>query len=219
MRSSVRSTISSTLRANGGGRISRRVRLHGATSASIAIAVVAWARGRQRHMPLVVPTTLLTALLAGCAQVPNQWVEDGPATASEWQSPTAQDVQARYAAAPLRQRGWEKATAPGESDAVQHWPLYFEDPFVDKGHGRQGLNKYHVGWEDYVALPYGYSRFTLNWLMFPVSAVVTPPWTLMESDGRLSRQALGYDHDAARAGAASRPPAEAGDEAGASSAE
>jgi hypothetical protein len=35
--------------------------------------------------------------------------------------------------------------------------------------------------------------------MLPVSAVVTPPCMLMESDGQLSRQALGYDHDATRA--------------------
>jgi len=132
--------------------------------------------------------------------VPNQWREDGPATTAEWDSPTAKDLRANYAPAAQRHRDWDVATV-AEPAAVTHWPLYFEDPFVDKGHGREGLNKYHIGWEDYLAMPYSYSRFTLNWLMLPASAVVTPPWTLLESDGRLSRQILGYDHDATRAGA------------------
>jgi hypothetical protein len=81
--------------------------------------------------------------------------------------------------------------------ATRHWPTYFEDPFEDKGAGREGRNQHYIGWEDYVALPYCYARFTLNWLGFPVSAIVTPPWTVMVSDGRVSRQALGHDHDAA----------------------
>jgi hypothetical protein len=139
-------------------------------------------------------------LLPGCAQVPNQWVEDGPAATEDWDSPTTRDVRAEYAPSKQRHRDWEVVPLAAESGVVTHWPTYFEDPFVDKGDGREGLNKYRLGWEDYIAMPYCYSRFTLNWLMLPVSAVVTPPWTLMESDGRISRQALGYDHDATRAG-------------------
>lgn len=137
--------------------------------------------------------------LAGCTHVPNQWVEDGPATTTEWESPTTKDLQAEYTPAEQHHRDWEAMPVAAESGMVTHWPLYFEDPFVDKGAGREGLNKYHIGWEDYVALPYSYARFTLNWLMCPASAVVTPPWTLMESDGQISRQALGPDHDATRA--------------------
>jgi len=89
------------------------------------------------------------------------------------------------------------AGAP-ETGAVTHWPLYFEDPFVDKGHGRTDAttphNVYHLGWEDWLAIPYGAARFTGNWLALPISAIVTPPWTPMESDGKLSKQLLGYDH-------------------------
>lgn len=33
-------------------------------------------------------------------------------------------------------------------------------------------------------------------MLLPASAVVTPPWTVMVSDGQISRQLLGYDHDA-----------------------
>ncbi|MFQ5805991.1 MAG: hypothetical protein ACE5I3_06030 [Phycisphaerae bacterium] len=149
-------------------------------------------------------------LLAGCAHVPNQWTEDGPATTAEWDSPTAKDLRANYAPGEQRHRDWDVAAFAAESGAVTHWPPYFEDPFADQGPGREGLNKYHIDWEDYVALPYGYARFTLNWLMLPASAVVTPPWTLMESDGRISRQALGYDHDATRADSVVSEPVRTG---------
>jgi hypothetical protein len=148
----------------------------------------------------VVSPLVAALLLVGCAHVPNQWIEDGPATTETWESPTAVDLRANHTPAQQRHRDWETSSLAAEPVVGTHWPLYFEDPFVDKGHGREGLNRYHIGWEDYVALPYCYARFTLNWLMLPLSATVTPPCVLMESDGRLSRQALGYDHDAARAG-------------------
>ena len=144
-------------------------------------------------------------LLVGCAHVPNQFRDDAPSVTAQLDSPTVLDVKERGELAEPRSRGWEATTVSAESGAVTHWPLYFEDPFEDKGHGRTDATHpgdvYRLGWEDYVAFPYGLARFTANWLFLPVSAVVTPPWTLMESDGRLSRQALGYDHDATRAGA------------------
>ena len=148
----------------------------------------------------VVSPLVAALLLVGCAHVPNQGIEDGPATTETWDSPTAVDLRANHTPAQQRHRDWETSSLAAEPVVGTHWPLYFEDPFVDKGHGREGLNRYHIGWEDYVALPYCYARFTLNWLMLPLSATVTPPCVLMESDGRLSRQALGYDHDAARDG-------------------
>ena len=95
----------------------------------------------------------------------------------------------------VRQRGYEPFELHAEDEGVTHGPLYFEDPFEDKGSvdGR-------FAWtgEDYLQMFYWRGRFLLNTVFFPVSAVVTPPWTVMESDGHLSRQALGYDHDAER---------------------
>ena len=149
-------------------------------------------RGYDGASRLALCATLL-ALLAGCAHVPNPWREDGPSAVMDWDSPTAADVYARFEPAVQLQRDWPRVEVAAESGAVTHWPLYFEDPFEDKGAGRA---EYRLGWEDYIAMPYSYARFTLNWLMLPVSAIVTPPWTLMESDGNLSRQMLGYDHDA-----------------------
>jgi hypothetical protein len=147
---------------------------------------------------------LLLCLPLGCAYVPNQFREDGPSARANWDSPTAADVKARFTPAQPRQRDWPQTTAAAESGAVTHWPLYFEDPFEDKGHGRTDDSHphdvYRGGWEDFLAVPYCFARFTGNWLMLPVSAIVTPPVAVMESDGRLSRQLLGYDHDAAPTG-------------------
>lgn len=154
---------------------------------------------------------VVVALLAGCARVPNQFREDGPAATVEWDTPTARDIKARFAPAEPRHREWAAAAVAAESGAIQHEPLYFEDPFEDRGHGRTDashpLNVHRLGWEDYVALPYGVARFTANWLLLPLSAVVTPPWTEMESDGRLSKQLFFEDHDAARVSARGPRPA------------
>jgi len=151
--------------------------------------------------PVAVFTGWTVPLLWGCAHIPNYYKEDGPSATADWDSPTAADVKARYEPAPTRHRGWAQATVAAQDGGVPHWPLWLEDPFVDKGHGRTDETHphdvYRLGWEDWVAFPYGPARWTANWLMLPVSAIVTPPWTVMESDGQLSRQFLGYDHDAA----------------------
>jgi hypothetical protein len=153
----------------------------------------------------------VSSLLAGgCAHVPNQFVEDSPASTGEMESDAARDLYARYQPAPPRERGWPQTVTAVQSGAVQHWPLYTQDPFEDKGTDRpDGPNKYYIGWEDYVALPYGFARFTLNWIALPVSLVVQPPWTIMESDGELSKQCLGYDHDPTEADGQTAPLAPA----------
>lgn len=138
------------------------------------------------------------AILSGCAHIPNQWVEDGPAVKQTWETPTSLDILKKCDAPAIHHRSGETVYLSAVRGVVDHGPLYMEDPFADKGHGRTGLNVYHIGWEDYVALPYCISRYTLNWLLAPVSMIVTPPWTAMESDGEISKQLLGYDHDAER---------------------
>src|SRR5262245_18802126 len=151
-----------------------------------------------------VPSCLL---LVGCAHVPNQFVEDSPASGGNLDSDTVRDLYANQQPAPYRERGWAQTSTAAESGAVIHWPLYTEDPFEDKGTDRpDGPNKYHLGWEDYVAMPYSFSRFTLNVMAMPVSLVVQPPWKLMESDGVISKQCLGYDHDATAAEEADPAP-------------
>lgn len=146
------------------------------------------------------------ALLAGAGCAHNYWAEDSPAAKSDWNSATMADVYARMTPSAARVRGWPEMKPGVESGTVRHTPLYFEDPFEDKGSGHDGSDKYRIGWEDYVAMPYGLARHMLNWFGLPVSLVVTPPWMAMESDGRLSRQILGYDHDAIGGGVESKSP-------------
>lgn len=156
---------------------------------------------------------MLAVLAAtGCAHVENHYREDGPARLTDWRTPSEIDVRERCEPVAPRVRAWEATHAAPVDGVVTHWPLYLEDPFEDQGSGNSpldprpsGVNEYRLGWEDWLALPYGHARWTMNWLAFPVSAIVTPPWTLMASDGRLSRQALGFDHDAAPAAGHATP--------------
>ncbi|HMQ14488.1 MAG TPA: hypothetical protein PKC49_00805 [Phycisphaerae bacterium] len=138
---------------------------------------------------------------AGCGRIHCLFHDDSLATAETPGSATAEDVLGRFEPAAQRQRSWPRQEIGSQYEPVAHGPLYFEDPFEDKGAGRPDQR---WGWEDYVALAYCPARHVLNLLAMPVSIVVTPPWTPMESDGHLSRQLLGYDHDATPAAQARR---------------
>ncbi|HEY3243516.1 MAG TPA: hypothetical protein VGM03_09210, partial [Phycisphaerae bacterium] len=118
---------------------------------------------------------------------------------------TASVVGAERAAAvrTLRQREFSRQTIEPSDGTVTHWPLWYEDPFEDKG-SEDGEFKWTA--EDAIAFPYGLARFILNTIGLPASMVVEPPWTVMCSDGRLSRQLLGYDHDAERCPGGAVPP-------------
>ncbi len=156
--------------------------------------------------------TLIAAGMAwvtGCAITPDQFVEDGPATRMAWESASAADIRANHQPSALRVREWPEVRIRTVDMAVYHLPLYFEDPFVDKGHLRtedtHPLNIYRWGWEDFFAGFYTYPRHWLNTLALPISVMVQPPWQMMESDGRVSRQALGYDHDATESSLRTEP--------------
>ncbi len=79
--------------------------------------------------------------------------------------------------------------------SVTHGPLYFEDPFEENG-----SNDGQFAWtgEDYLQWWYWRGRFIFNAVIFPLSAVETPPWTVMVSDGKPSRKLFGSMHDADR---------------------
>ncbi|QOJ14945.1 MAG: hypothetical protein HRU75_09940 [Planctomycetia bacterium] len=140
------------------------------------------------------------AAAAGCSHVENQWREDGPSVYAAWESPTEAELRAGGDPAAPRARDWPALVTHAADGRVSHFPLHFEDPLEDRGvEALSSREEYALGWEDLVAAPWSYGRHWLNIAAYPVSLIVTPPWTLMESDGRLSRQALGYDHDATRA--------------------
>ncbi len=130
-------------------------------------------------------------IAGGCSEMINPFVDDVPAT-DEVTTASIVGVRQAGAAPVMRTRGFEPAHACAQDGTVTHWPLWWEDPFVDKG----SMDR-QFAWteEDYLAFPYGLGRSLLNMMGWPVSVVVTPPFTVMGSDGVLSRQALGYDHD------------------------
>jgi hypothetical protein len=103
----------------------------------------------------------------------------------------------------VRHRDFTRQSVEPSDGTVTHWPLWYEDPFEDKG-SEDGEFKWTA--EEAVAFPYGLARFILNTMGLPVSMVVLPPWTVMCSEGRLSRQALGFDHDAERCPGGAVPP-------------
>lgn len=130
---------------------------------------------------------------AGCQYVVNPFV-DGTQPASTITTPTAVAAAEAVPKAPtMHERDWEPQTRYYPKSGVNHWPLWWEDPFEDKGSGNA-----EFAWtgEDYIAMPYGWARWLLNTTAWPISAIVTPPFTIMSSDGYLSKQLLGYDHDA-----------------------
>lgn len=151
----------------------------------------------------------------GCSHVNNPWVDSSTVVEEEMTTATAQGYSNKSEFASNRWRtNWPKHDVVFENGAVSHWPLWFEDPFEDKG------NRYHevadedapdavfaMNWVDFMHIFYGPGRFALNGALWPVSAVVTPPGRLMESDGRLSPSIIDhYDHDAKRSDSAMREP-------------
>lgn len=163
--------------------------------------------------------TPLAALLAfvsiGCSHVNNPWVDSSAIVEDDMTTASAQGYTGKSEFASNRWRtNWPRHTVIFENGAVSHWPLWFEDPFEDKG------NRYHevmdedepdvvfaMNWVDYMHIAYGPARFILNGAAWPISAVVTPPGTLMESDGHLSPSIIDhYDHDAERSDSAMREP-------------
>ncbi|MCP4590514.1 MAG: hypothetical protein GY842_07210 [bacterium] len=140
--------------------------------------------------------------LGGCSEMFNPWVDDVPAS-EEVSTASVVGVRQTGEVSETRPRGFQPVIAAAHDGTVSHLPLYWEDPFVDRANEDE---LFAWSWEDYVAFPYGMGRSLLNTMAWPVSAVVTPPYTIMGSDGVLSRQALGYDHDAARLPGGLPPP-------------
>ena len=132
--------------------------------------------------------------LSGCHRTSNPWRDQSP-TAAELETPSVRGFRALTATPSTGHRPYAQTVAAPVDGSVLHGPLYWEDPFEDKG-SEDGC----IAWtgEDYLHIAYGPARYLLNGLFFPASIVVTPPWADLVSDGCLSRQMLGCDHDAAR---------------------
>ncbi|MFH1418812.1 MAG: hypothetical protein ABII12_11085 [Planctomycetota bacterium] len=162
---------------------------------------------------------LSIVVFAGCAHTNNPWVDSGAMIESELTTASTEGyhVQSQVTPALQSRRDWPASDVRYENGAVSHWPLWFEDPFEDKGNAFKDVEdpgapdtEFAVNWVDYFHIPYGPGRMIfVNAAFWPVSAVVTPPGTLMESDGRISKGLVWHDHDAKRCDPALRAPPDA----------
>ncbi|MCG8405543.1 MAG: hypothetical protein MI923_10135 [Phycisphaerales bacterium] len=162
---------------------------------------------------MVAGLALSSFVVTGCAHLNNPWKDSSEAIDEEMMTASAEGYQNRTEYAASMRRDWTQETVYYENGAVTHWPLWFEDPFEDKGNDRTEEgdrdpidNRFAWNWADYLHMGYGPGRMLLNTVCWPISAVVTPPGTLMESDGRLDKGLMGYDHDAKRSDAVTREP-------------
>lgn len=175
-------------------------------------------------MRTLVPVALCLAAATGCSRQlmdpfkdSGAWARADMTTASAEGYRSEEATHAMHMKQAMQERprvtAWDTRDVHIHSDSVTHWPIWCEDPFVDKGNGPTDPNHRDAADEtfalnstDFLAIVYSPARWALNTVALPISAAVTPPGTLMVSDGRLSKQALGYDHDAQRASPNAEPP-------------
>ena len=164
---------------------------------------------------LVVHVSLLGAALvvAGCAHVNNPYRDSSAVIDEEMTTPSAEGYAGRAEFGRPAVRNWTTSEVRYENGAVSHWPLWFEDPFEDKGNRDYAVadrdapdNEFAWNWVDYLHMAYGPGRMTLNTVTWPIGAMVTPPGTLMEGDGRIDKGLLWYDHDTKRSDSVTREP-------------
>lgn len=110
-------------------------------------------------------------------------------------TPSVETVQAEATTPRVATRDFEESQRAPVSGAVSHTPLYFEDPYEADSNPDD-----HFAWDakDYWQLVYWRGRFLVNAVIFPVVAVLNPPWRVMESDGVPGPRMFGEMHDAAR---------------------
>ncbi len=147
-----------------------------------------------RALTLVVYSLVITTGLAVGCRTTGDTLAERPSPYQGVTTPSVDAVRAATVEPTVPYRDYEVTQMRAKDGSVTHGPLYFEDPFEEKG-GEAGT----FAWSglDYGAWFYGLGRFSVNTVMFPVSAVMTPPWQLMTSDGHASPGAWGEDHDAA----------------------
>jgi hypothetical protein len=134
----------------------------------------------------------LAATGFGCHEYVNPW-EDETVPADVVTTASVSAARAQHKQPVLQQRPYEQSALHEQDGSVSHFPLWFEDPFEDRG-SEDG--RFAWGYQDYMAPFYGLARMVVNTIGVPVSAVVHPPVPLMVSDGIPSRKVFGHLHDA-----------------------
>jgi hypothetical protein len=147
-----------------------------------------------RFLGFIAPLMILPMfLMIGCHPWAHPGVRTplkGEVTTPSWESAFAVEREPREA-----RREFEERVRLTRDGSVTHGPLYFEDTSVILK-----TDSDDFGWtgDDFLYMYYGPLRFLVNMLFFPVSAVDTPPWCVMVSDGLPSREFLGTWHDSAK---------------------
>ena len=136
----------------------------------------------------------IAVVASGCHLMVNPYIDE-LAMQPLVTTPSAQQAQAASVAPVATHRDYEPVELTAKDGSVTHGPLYFEDPFEDRG-SEDG--RFAWSGEEYMYFIHGPACYLLKGGLFPISAVVTPPWVTMVSDGRVSQRTWRMDHDAQR---------------------
>jgi len=145
-----------------------------------------------RSLPAVVWLASLT-ICTGCHLKVNPFTDElqGAPMAT---TPSADAVRAAQGDVRSMQRPFAQTLLRAKDGTVTHGPLFFEDAFEEREDTDSGF-----AWTgaDYLGWIGGGGRFLTNIVFSPISAVVTPPWRVMASDGHPECRGLGSElHDA-----------------------
>lgn len=154
-------------------------------------------------------------LALGCTHVNNPFVDSSAVVLPELTTASAEgyrgEADGQYIR--LQRTRWDGTIVSQENGAVSHWPLWFEDPYEMRGNRScDGVdydapdNDFRWNNRDFIHMAYGPARMLINGVAWPVSAVMMPPGTLMESDGNVSRDLLDGPADAKRSDSVLREP-------------
>lgn len=103
-------------------------------------------------------------------------------------TPSVEKVREAKVDIPVHRRPFQLTMVSAKDATVTHTPLFFEDPCETPG---ERLSFEWTG-DDYFHLLYGPARFLASTLLVPLSAIDTPPWQMMESDGQLKVTETGH---------------------------
>jgi hypothetical protein len=153
-----------------------------------------------------------TLAVVGCAHVNDPYKDSSAAIDTEMTTASAEGFRGKAEFPARHCRNPREETVLAENGAVSHWPLWFEDEGESSTNDfsippYMGLdNRFAVTWVDYAHILYGPARMSLNLAALPISMAVTPPGTLMESNGWKSKRLVGRVHDAKRSDSVTREP-------------
>ncbi len=139
----------------------------------------------------IVLIAALTVGVTGCHMMVDPFTD----AVSDGRSVTTPSVESARAVETTRSeahRAFAAMELSARDGTVTHGPLYFED--ADEA--AEGDDRFARTAQEYLSSFSWGGRFVLNLALFPISAMVTPPWMVMASDGYPSREVLGAHYDA-----------------------